>query len=123
MFKPDRVSYGEPGLTCQPMYQLICRSLLDQHSTDTSVGYQPRVDQQPKDKLVKCPPMSADLLTLISSVAYWSTTGQLSVNYRSIISQPPVVYRSTVCLVCQYVGCYINRGVIVTLIASRSSIS
>lgn len=87
MFKPDRVSYGEPGLTCQPMYRLICRSLLDQHSTDTSVGYQPRVDQQPKDKPVECPPMSADILTLISSVAYWSTTGQLPVNYRSTIGQ------------------------------------
>ena len=40
----DQVPYGEPQLTFQRMYRLICRSLLNRHLTNTSVGYVPRVN-------------------------------------------------------------------------------
>lgn len=40
--------------------------------------------------------MSADILTVISSVAYWSTTGEMLVNYWSTIGQLSVTHRSAV---------------------------
>ena len=58
------------------MYQSISRSLLDQHSTNTQVGYPPRVHRQPTHIPAECPEMLVEIstLTMISLVAYQSTT-------------------------------------------------
>ena len=42
--KLDQAAYGEPRLTFQRMYQLICRSLLNRYLTNTWVGCMPRVN-------------------------------------------------------------------------------
>ena len=99
--KPDRVSYGQPRLTCRQMYWSICPLLLDWHSTHTLVSYI-AIDQESINSPllnwsnVHHVPMSADISTVMSSVAYWSTTGQLSFNYWSTTSDTLVNCRSCV---------------------------
>ena len=76
---------GEPRLTFQQMYRLICGSLLNRHSTNTLVGYVPRVytgwTSTDVSQYIDC-----DVNGNVSADAYRSNTGQL----------PAVVYWSTV---------------------------
>ena len=79
----DQVSYGEPRLTFKRMYRPICGSLLDRHSTNTLVGYVPRVYTGQTSTDVR---QYIDRDVIGSAEAYRSNTGQL----------PAVVYWSTV---------------------------
>ena len=69
------------------MYRLICLLLLNQHLTNTSVGYVPRVNTGRTSTNVG-QYIDCDIIDSVSAEAYWSNTGQL-----------PVVYWSTVGLV------------------------
>ena len=87
--KLDQVPYGEPRLTFQRMYWLICRSLLNRHLTNTctSVGYVPRVNTGRTSTNVG-QYIDRDIIDSISAEAYWSnTTGGILVNCSSCISR------------------------------------
>ena len=79
------------------MYRLICRSLLNQHLTNTSVGYVPRVNTGRTSTNVG-QYIDRDIINSVSAEAYWSNTGQLL-----------VVYWSTVGLVTVASGEIVNR--------------
>ena len=69
------------------MYRLICLLLLNQHLTNTSVGYVPRVNTGRTSTNVG-QYIDRAIIDSVLAGAYWSNTAQL-----------PVVYWSTVGLV------------------------
>ena len=88
--KLDQVPYGEPRLTFQQMYQLICQSLLNRHLTNTSVGYVPRVNMGRTSTNVS-QHIDRDIIDSVSIdrsilVKYQSTTDGILVNRWSCIS-------------------------------------
>ena len=91
--KLGQAAYGEPRLTFQRIYQLICRSLLNRHLTNTctSVGYVPRVNTGRTSTNVG-QYIDRDIIDSVSAeaqllVKYRSTTGGILVNCWSCISR------------------------------------
>ena len=70
----------EASIDIQWMYRLICRSLLNRHLTNTSVGYVPRVNTGQTSTNVG-QYIDLDIIDSVSAEAYWSNTGQLPVVY------------------------------------------
>ena len=93
--KLDQVPYREPRLTFQRMYWLICRSLLNQHLTNTLVGYTPRVNTGRTSTNVG-QYIDHDIIDSVSAEAYWSNTGQLPVVYWSTVDLVSVASREIV---------------------------
>ena len=91
----DQVPYGEPRLTSQRMYRLRCRSLLNRHLTNTSVGYVPRVNTGQTSANVG-QYIDCDIIDSVSAEAYWSNTGQLPVVYWSTVGLESVASREIV---------------------------
>ena len=90
--KLGQAAYGEPRLTFQPIYRLICQSLLNRHLTNTctSVGYVPRVNTGRTSTNVG-QYIDRDIIDSVSAeaqllVKYRSTTGGILVNCWSCIS-------------------------------------
>ena len=69
----------EASIDIQRMYRLICRSLLNRHLTNTSVGYVPRVNTGRTSTNVG-QYIDIDIIDSVSAEAYWSNTGQLLVS-------------------------------------------
>ena len=87
--KLDQVPYGEPRLTFQQMYRLICQLLLNRHLTNTSVGYVPRVNTGRTSTNV-----GQYILIGVLLIAYQQKhIGQIPVNYRWYTGQLLVMYR------------------------------
>ena len=91
----DQVPYGEPRLTFQRMYWLICRSLLNRHLTNTLLGYMPRINTGWTSTNVG-QYIDRDVIDSVSAKAYWSNTGQLPVVYWSTVGLVSVASREIV---------------------------
>ena len=79
----DHVSYRVPRSIHRPMH----RSLLDQPLTDTRPTCQSAIDRESTNVFIELPQMSAEVLTVTITGAYWSTTGGISVNYRQNVGR------------------------------------
>ena len=91
----DQAPYGEPRLTFQQMYRLICRSLLNRHLTNTSVGFVPRVNTGRTSTNVG-QYIDRDIIDSVSAEAYWSNTDQLPVVHWSTVGLVSVASREIV---------------------------
>ena len=94
--KLDQAAYGEPRLTFQRMYRLICRLLLNRHLTNTctSVGYVPRVNTGRTSTNVG-QYIDRDIIESVSA-GRSIIIGQIPVNYRWYTGQLLVLYQSLV---------------------------
>ena len=77
------------------MYRLICRSLLNRHLTNTSVGFVPRVNTGRTSTNVG-QYIDCDIIDSVSAEAYWSNTGQLPVVHWSTVGLVSVASREIV---------------------------
>ena len=77
------------------MYRLICRSLLNRHLTNTSVGFVPRVNTgRTSSNVGQC--IDRDIIDRVSAEAYWSNASQLLVLHWSTVGLVSVASREIV---------------------------